>query len=120
MLAHIRGAHTVGQVADTLRAEGFACADLVAYDQVAVPLSEQARDALAGETPVILPLFSPRTAKLISRYGPFAAPIHAVAISAAVAPDFALEALIVAERAEGNAMVAATLRCVAALQVDAR
>lgn len=54
---HPRGAH----IARPLPVPG-----VVVYDQVAQPLSVQARALLAGPGPVILPLFSPRSARLMA------------------------------------------------------
>lgn len=59
---------------------------MVVYDQQPQALSEQAMAVLAGDRPVLLPLFSPRSARLVSRAAAGArAPLQAVAISAAVA-----------------------------------
>ncbi|SEH84197.1 uroporphyrinogen-III synthase [Paracoccus alkenifer] len=62
---------------------------VVVYDQQALPLSAQARALLAGDGPVILPLFSPRSARLaaqavapISAKGPLP-PLRLIAISEA-------------------------------------
>ncbi|HRO16287.1 MAG TPA: uroporphyrinogen-III synthase [Paracoccus sp. (in: a-proteobacteria)] len=52
---HLRGAH----VAAVLPVPG-----IVVYDQTALPLPDAARQVLAGNAPVILPLFSPRSARL--------------------------------------------------------
>ncbi|WP_232845104.1 uroporphyrinogen-III synthase [Paracoccus onubensis] len=41
---------------------------MVVYDQIAQPLNEDARALLAGEAPVLLPLFSPRSARLLAGY----------------------------------------------------
>ena len=60
-LLHIRGEHSRGDIAGRL---GQQVDEVVAYRQVSVPLSEEAREILAGEHKVILPLFSPRTAQL--------------------------------------------------------
>lgn len=52
---HVRGAH----VAADLGLES-----VVVYDQTALPLTAAAAQVLAGDAPVILPLFSPRSARL--------------------------------------------------------
>ncbi len=54
---HPHGAH----VAKRLPVPG-----MVVYDQLPQPLGVAAHDALAGAGPVILPLFSPRSARLLS------------------------------------------------------
>ncbi|WP_112873833.1 uroporphyrinogen-III synthase [Paracoccus endophyticus] len=52
---HVRGAHV---------AADLGLASVVVYDQTALPLTAVAAQALAGDAPVILPLFSPRSARL--------------------------------------------------------
>ncbi|WP_428545787.1 uroporphyrinogen-III synthase [Profundibacter sp.] len=84
-LLHIRGEHTRGDVAGKLRALGLRVDEVVGYRQVARPLSEQARKLLGGESIVILPLFSPRTARLfVADVGRIGARVRVVAISEAV------------------------------------
>ena len=114
-LAHIRGEHARGDVAEKLTAAGIACADLVAYAQRPLPLNAAAKTALSGEKPVVLPLFSPRTGTILSGQGPFTAPLHVVAISAAALPDMAMQGAYVAAHPDGEAMVAATIACLQAL-----
>jgi uroporphyrinogen-III synthase len=46
-------------------------------------LTAQARQVLGAHDPVIVPVFSPRSAKILCDQGPFSAPIHAVAMSEA-------------------------------------
>ena len=83
-LAHIRGIHARGDVAEHLNEAGLICEDVVAYDQLVRELSEEAKIALSGTKPVVAPLFSPRTATILVKQGPFAAPLHVVAMSEAV------------------------------------
>lgn len=72
---HLRGRH----VARELPVPG-----LVVYDQQPVPLSAEALDLLAGVDPVILPLFSPRSSRLVAAaVGDARAPLWLVPISAA-------------------------------------
>lgn len=63
-LVHLRGAHSRGDLAARLSALGLKTHDTVVYDQIAQPLTEAAKTLLTGSEPVILPLFSPRTAAL--------------------------------------------------------
>jgi uroporphyrinogen-III synthase len=87
------------------------CADLVVYDQQAQPLTDAALRRLAANGPVVVPLFSPRTAKLFSAAGPFAAPLHLIAMSDAVAEAAGLidaTSITVAAEPTQPAMVAAT------------
>ncbi|MDK3017818.1 uroporphyrinogen-III synthase [Pseudodonghicola sp. IC7] len=62
-LLHLRGAHARGEIAGRLTAAGIETGAAVVYDQVLLPLSPAAQAALAGPEPVIVPLFSPRTAR---------------------------------------------------------
>ena len=116
-LLHLRGAHVASDVATALTGAGVPCAELVCYRQEARPLSPQAKAALAGPAPVMLPLFSPRTVSIMARNAPFAGQVTAIAISEAVAQ--AAEALrpgtiIRATRPDAEAMREATCRAIAA------
>ena len=109
-LLHLRGTYTRVDLAQRLADAGIPCDDLVVYKQDARSLSTQARATLEGETPVILPLYSPRSAALVADQGPFAAPITVVAISDATAhaaAGLAPENVVVAGRPDGVAMIAA-------------
>lgn len=115
-LLHLRGRHAATDLAARLTASGIPTAELVVYDQIACPLTPAARAALDGTRPVILPVYSPRSAALVAGSGPFAAPLHVVAISDATAAPFAgfsLRTLTVADSPDGAAMqraVAAAIR----------
>ncbi|WP_265499371.1 uroporphyrinogen-III synthase [Paracoccus beibuensis] len=62
---------------------------VVVYDQVSQPLDDAARELLAGDEPVILPVFSPRSADLLSAQATDAcAPLWLAAISTAAAQEF--------------------------------
>lgn len=63
-LLHIHGRHTRGDVAQRLQHYGIHCETLIAYDQKALTLSQDAQSLLEREIPLILPLFSPRTAQI--------------------------------------------------------
>ncbi|SMX47217.1 uroporphyrinogen-III synthase [Actibacterium lipolyticum] len=65
-LVHLRGANARGDVARRLTAAGQRCAQQVLYDQTPQKLSQNALEVLAGTTPVLLPIFSPRSAMLLS------------------------------------------------------
>ena len=77
---HAHGTH----LAATLPVPG-----VVVYDQQALPLSAPAQTLLRGRAPVILPLFSPRSARLAAQaFAPLAAggplaPLRLIAISEA-------------------------------------
>lgn len=61
---HVRGTHVAADLAGRLAAAGIPVAELLAYAQVPLPLSPAAAAALAAGGPVLLPLFSPRSARL--------------------------------------------------------
>lgn len=111
-LAHIRGRHAQGNIAQALTGAGLTCRDVIAYDQLAQPLSDAAQQALQGQNPVVVPLFSSRTCTIFKQGGPFSAPLHIVAISAAALPvELPAETKIVAMTPDGPAMIRATLDC---------
>jgi len=84
-LLHIHGEHITGSVAERLRKNGHQLDDVVGYRQIAVPLNPDARRLLAGEKKVILPLFSPRSARLFfQNAGQIKAPLRVVVISKVV------------------------------------
>ena len=60
---YLRGRHTSRDLAARLNAGGRTAREQIVYDQRAVPLSPTALSALRAG-PVIVPLFSPRTARL--------------------------------------------------------
>jgi uroporphyrinogen-III synthase len=84
-LLHLRGAHSRGDLAERLSDAGLPTDEAVVYDQIARPLSGAARAALASGNPLILPLFSPRTAALAGAEIPaVTGPRRVLALSAAV------------------------------------
>jgi uroporphyrinogen-III synthase len=87
-LLHLRGEEAVGQVAETLTLAGIDTFELVTYREVAQTLSAEALAVLSGDAPVILPVFSPRSALILGRQlaaSHTLAPLVTVAISHAVA-----------------------------------
>jgi len=86
-LLHLRGEHARGDIVARLVAAGLRAGERVVYRQSVMALTEEARSALAGNRPVVVPLFSPRTAAILVRQGPFAAPLHVIALSQAVADN---------------------------------
>jgi uroporphyrinogen-III synthase len=83
-LLHLRGAHTRGEVAQRLTGYGIRTREAVVYDQLQRPLSEAAKALLNGDAPVVAPLFSPRTARLLADEAGNA-PLLVAAMSEAVA-----------------------------------
>lgn len=111
-LLHLRGEHSRGDIAKRLSQAGIETDERVVYQQNERPLSEQAIGALSGKNPVILPLFSPRTARLFTKLGPFQAPLHAVAMSEAVAQEMQnldLRQLVVAAKPTAASMLSGSL-----------
>ncbi|MGH1464081.1 MAG: uroporphyrinogen-III synthase [Cognatishimia sp.] len=86
-LLHFRGAHSRGKLAQRLSASGIMTREVVTYQQIAQDLTSEASAALIGEVPVIVPLFSPRSAGIFSTQGPFSAPIHLILMSDAVSKE---------------------------------
>jgi uroporphyrinogen-III synthase len=90
---------------------GYGCEDRQVYSQIARPLSDDARIALEGEDPAVLPLFSPRSARLIG--GGIAKPgsrLHVIGMSDAIATawhDATGTPAKVAHAPTGDAMVRA-------------
>ncbi|MEZ5720919.1 MAG: uroporphyrinogen-III synthase [Paracoccaceae bacterium] len=84
-LLHLRGEHARGAVAERLTAAGIRTEEAVVYAQRPVALSAEARAAIEGDAPAVLPLFSPRSARLVGatvRPGPG---LQVIAMSPAVA-----------------------------------
>jgi uroporphyrinogen-III synthase len=86
-LLHLHGEDTRGEVAKRLVLAGIETVSLTIYRQESQPLSPEGTAVLASEGPVILPLFSPRSAALFDAAMPpgSRATLHLVAMSAAVA-----------------------------------
>ncbi|WP_035249584.1 uroporphyrinogen-III synthase [Actibacterium atlanticum] len=84
-LLHLRGEHSRGDICQRLNKGGQPCTELVVYRQVSQALTDPARELLSGATPVILPLFSPRSAQLLSLESTHIhAPMWIAALSSAV------------------------------------
>jgi uroporphyrinogen-III synthase len=106
-LLHLRGRHARGEIAARLTRAGCATAEQVIYDQPIRPLSDAARRCLDGDAPVLVPLFSPRTARAFAEQMHGRAPITVVAISDSVAAEVAdlpLFGLVTAKQPTGHAM----------------
>lgn len=87
-LLHICGAQTRGDIARHLSDAGYDVATLVLYEQEQQQITAAAKTLLLGENPVMVPLFSPRSAALflaqLSQVGANA-PLFFSALSDAVA-----------------------------------
>lgn len=105
---HIRGEHGVGDVAGRLHRAGIPTSEAVLYQQCPEELTTQAKALLQGEEVVFLPLFSPRSARLVFSSVQITAPIRVVALSekvAACVPDTFSDAVIVSQRPDADAML---------------
>ncbi|MGB5866053.1 MAG: uroporphyrinogen-III synthase [Sulfitobacter sp.] len=89
-LIHFGGAHTRGDVAETLTAAGIATRHVTLYAQTLLPMEKAALSALDHRC--ILPVFSPRTAQhLVGMAADRLSNSHIIALSAAVAGPFGAE-----------------------------
>jgi uroporphyrinogen-III synthase len=111
-LLHICGADTRGDVAETLNKARIKTHILTTYRQDPAPLTKDAIRILAGKAPVIVPLFSPRTAMIFAAQASAAttAPLYITAFSPAVAEglrNLAVAGLLTASTPTADAMIAA-------------
>ena len=86
-LLHLSGRHTRGNIAGRLNAHGIQTGHLAIYDQKLCDLTEDAKTVLERENPVILPLFSPRTARQLKTQDTSRAPLHIIALSPTIAQE---------------------------------
>ncbi|MCB4456989.1 uroporphyrinogen-III synthase [Leisingera sp. McT4-56] len=117
-LLHLRGAHTRGSIARRLTEAGLPCGEQIVYDQELLPLTAEAQAALAAQTDVIVPLFSPRTARHFANLCGDASHLHLIALSQAVAEPLKglnCKALRVSKAPDAPAMAAAVLDAAAQL-----
>ncbi len=81
----VRGRHTRGKISEQLNLAGIETDFVIVYDQISTPLNPEALALFRGSVPIVIPLFSPRSAELVSEQlkdNPGNAPIGLVAISA--------------------------------------
>lgn len=107
-LLYLRGVHVARDLAQELTAAGLPTDEAIVYRQEAQALSAEAGELLAGAAPVILPLFSPRSARLFFACAPGKAPLFVAAISANAAaevPGERIARLAVAQTATGDALL---------------
>ncbi|MEL6994341.1 MAG: uroporphyrinogen-III synthase [Pseudomonadota bacterium] len=84
---YVRGEHVSSDLAGMLNAAGITTHQVTLYGQSVSPLNLEARDALNSKKPVLLPLFSARSAQLFFEQGIGSAPLHVIAMSEAVAAN---------------------------------
>ena len=107
-LWHLRGEHTTGRVIERLNALGIDAHEAVVYRQEALSLTQEALQVLDRECPVILPLFSPRSARLFFSQVRPSAPLLVAALSDNVAryvPSDVVGAVRVAHNPTNEALV---------------
>lgn len=86
---HLRGADTAGDLAGMLTKGGIETVSLIVYSQNPLPLSGAATDLFQSGTPILIPIFSPRSARLLAQAIPkaVASALWIVAISKAAAAE---------------------------------
>lgn len=82
---HLRGGHTRGDLVLRLESMGIAASEAVIYEQLTLPPTRAAQALIAGPDPIIAPIFSPRSAQLLSRIIGRRADVTVIAMSQAVA-----------------------------------
>lgn len=119
-LLYLRGRHVTGGIGQELTAHGFPTDEVVVYDQQLHTLSQAARDVLAQPGPVLIPVFSSRTAiALGAELKNVSASLHIAAISPAVVDTLAVQSaarIEVAQRPDAEAV----LDCLEVLQMALR
>lgn len=115
-LLFLRGEDSTGQVAETLNPAGIETVSVVIYRQTACALTHDAAEHLLSAKPTILPLFSPRSARLMveecRRIGAQSL-ISVAALSDSVADaaqPLATNGLEIAQRKDSAAMVQAVAK----------
>ncbi len=86
-LLHLRGEDSAGNLAETLTKGGIETYSTIIYTQAPCPLTDQALALFGQDTPVLAPVFSPRSARLLVAALPptRVAPVWVAAISPAAA-----------------------------------
>lgn len=110
-LLFLHGAQTTGDIAERVNSANTETVSAVAYAQSPQPLTEAATHLLRQPDPVILPLFSPRSARIFGTAcpeGAARAPLWVAALSPAVAQmaaDLAPDRMRTATRPDAAAML---------------
>lgn len=114
-LLHLRGAATRGEVANLLTKGGIVTDEVVVYDQQEQPLSPEAWRLIRSGRPVIVPLFSPRSAAIFARQVGRCASLWLAAFSPAVAAELGqigAAGLETADRPDAQGMLLAVQRLI--------
>ncbi|MCK8463333.1 uroporphyrinogen-III synthase [Aliiroseovarius sp. S1339] len=120
-IVYLRGSHVATDIPAALAELSIEGCAFQTYRQAEQPLSQTAREVIEGDRPAILPLFSPRSARLVGKaIGQTGCDLHVIAISDAAAEawhgqtaETARGSCEVVDQPTGEAMVS---RIVAALQ----
>ena len=90
-MLHFRGGTTAGDLAGTLLGEGIEAEDRIIYEQAPQDISQEALALLQTAKPVLAPVFSPRTARLLAselHRHPTRANLVLIGLSHAVSAEF--------------------------------
>ena len=110
-LVHIRGKHTVGNLCEALKRNQFSCLDIIGYNQEPLKIKKQNLQKIHSGRPVILPIFSSRSAELLQSNLDLTG-FNVIAISEAVAKivtGVELGELVISKKPDLNSMQEATL-----------
>lgn len=110
-MVHIRGKHTAGNLCGSLKNSGFSCFEITGYNQKPLKIKKQVFQKVMSGRPVILPIFSPRSAKLLLKELDLTG-FHVVAMSEVVSKELAgvdLAELIISKKPDLISMQEATL-----------
>ena len=118
-LLHIRGEDVAGNLSETLTNSGIETHSAILYAQRPCPLSRAALTLLQAEGPVLVPLFSPRSAQILVQALPpdSKAPLWIAAISpaaATVAQALTPARLTIAPHPDGGNMLHTVLQMLSA------
>jgi uroporphyrinogen-III synthase len=108
---YARGQDVAGALGDELKRLNISVAEVIVYHQLPQPLSASAAALLAGHDPILVPVFSPRTARLLADDPAMQArraPLWLAALSPAVAlaaDPIHAELKATAARPDGAAML---------------
>ena len=110
-MVHIRGKHTVGNLCDALKRNQFSCLDIIGYNQEPLKIKKHNLQKIHSGRPVILPIFSSRSAELLQSNLDLTG-FNVIAISEAVAKivtEVELGELVISKKPDLNSMQEATL-----------
>jgi uroporphyrinogen-III synthase len=119
-LVHLGGVHARGNVAERLSADGLLVSRIEVYDQKLLPLTEKAKAVLQSNRPVIVPLFSPRTARQFSDECPAPSRVAVAALSPSIARSLGtlpVAWLEIAETPDAEAICASVEKLIRAISL---